>query len=175
MFRTIRRLSVCLVVAAPMLAASTFATVAAAQSLLVGGAVLHPGAFGVAALQALGPRTVSVTFQTEHGSRSAGFTGVPLWAVLGQAQLAPLPGKNAVLRECVLATGSDGYRAAFSLGELDPRFGGADHPVLVAFAQDGKTLDAPRLVVPGDRGGGRYVSHLARLTVIDVAQQESQQ
>jgi hypothetical protein len=36
--------------------------------------------------------------------------------------------KNDILNYYVLATGSDGYEAIFSLGELDPMFGGLECP-----------------------------------------------
>ena len=78
--------------------------------------------------------------------------------------------KNAELRQYVLATGSDGYEATFSLGELDPRFGGGGTMDLVAYAQDGQPLGTDgfaRLVVPGDLAGGRYVSNLVSLQVLD--------
>jgi hypothetical protein len=32
--------------------------------------------------------------------------------------------RNDILAHYVVATGSDGYRAVYSLGEIDPRFGG---------------------------------------------------
>jgi hypothetical protein len=39
--------------------------------------------------------------------------------------------------------------------------------VLLAYAEDGNDLcaDGPRLVVPGDIGGGRYVSEVVRVKV----------
>jgi hypothetical protein len=40
--------------------------------------------------------------------------------------------KNDILSKYVIATGSDGYQAVFSLGEIDPMFG--SQPVLVAYA-----------------------------------------
>ena len=68
--------------------------------------------------------------------------------------------------------GSDGYAAIFSLGEIDPAFGGsASLPDLVAYADTGGQLGAngpdgfARMVVPGDTAGGRYVSNLVALEV----------
>lgn len=40
---------------------------------------------------------------------------------------------------------------------------------LLATEQDGTPLPRPRLVVPGDRKGGRYVSDLVELKVVRVA------
>ena len=53
-----------------------------------------------------------------------------------------------------------------SFGELSPDF--AATPVLVAYTEDGQPLDTPRLVVPGDAKGGRYVSGLTDLKVVDL-------
>jgi hypothetical protein len=74
--------------------------------------------------------------------------------------------KNDILNYYVLATGSDGYEAIFSLGELDPMFGGTGAPDLIAYMENGMPLDADgfaRVVVPGDNFGGRYVSNLLAL------------
>ena len=139
-------------------------------SLLLAGAVDRPGTLALPDLQALPGQTAAVTYGTGRGPVSASFTGPTLWSVLGQAGLTPVPGaRNSILRNVVVATGSDGYAAAFSGGELDPRFGGSRAPVLAAYAQDGQPLSADgfaRAVVPGDTAGGRYVSNLAGLDVV---------
>jgi hypothetical protein len=78
--------------------------------------------------------------------------------------------KNDILNYYVLATGSDGYEAIFSLGELDPMSGGTGVPDLIAYMENGAPLGADgftRVVVPGDDFGGRYVSNLVSLQVID--------
>jgi hypothetical protein len=57
------------------------------------------------------------------------------------------------------------------LGEIAPQFG--DQPDLVAYADTegqlgaGGADGAMRLIVPGDHAGGRYVSNLVSLSVID--------
>ena len=61
------------------------------------------------------------------------------------------------------AVGADAYQAAVSYGEISPDF--ANKEVLVAVTQDGKPLSRPRLVVPGDIKGARYVSDLIELHV----------
>jgi len=74
------------------------------------------------------------------------------------------------LRKYVVATGSDGYDAVFSLAELDPELGA--EVVLVAYARDGRPLEPgegmARLVLGTDQRGSRLVSNLARLEVRDV-------
>jgi hypothetical protein len=53
--------------------------------------------------------------------------------------------------------GSDGYEAIVVSGEFDPNF--ANKSILVSFEEDGRPLTGgggfARLVVPGDRRGGR--------------------
>ncbi|MBE7158419.1 MAG: molybdopterin-dependent oxidoreductase [Rhodospirillales bacterium] len=136
----------------------------------VTGAVLHPVTETLASLEALQPQSASVSYLSGSKSVSATFTGPTLWTVLNQAGLASVPGaKNSILRNVVVATGSDGYKVAFSGGELDPRFAGARTPDLVAYAENGQPLDADgfaRTVVPGDQRGARYVSNLSNLNVV---------
>lgn len=149
--------------AAPALAVPT-------SSFTVAGAVDRPVTLALPDLQALPSQTAAVTYGTGRGPVSASFTGPTLWSVVGRAGLTPVPGaRNPTLRDVVVAIGSDGYKAAFSGGELDPRFGGGRAPVLVAYAQDSQPLGADgfaRAVVPGDAAGGRYVSNLAALDVV---------
>jgi hypothetical protein len=99
--------------------------------------------------------------------------GVSLWTLIQDAGLLTNPAiKNDVLGFGVVATGSDGYRALISLGEIDPMFGN-QHDI-VAYADTGNQLGpngadgALRLVVPGDHAGGRYVSNLVSLQVVDL-------
>jgi hypothetical protein len=53
-----------------------------------------------------------------------------------------------------------------SWGEIAPEF--AATPVLVAHTEDGRELDQPRLVVPGDIKGARYVSDLIEVRVVNL-------
>jgi len=122
-------------------------------------------------LEALPATTETVTYFAAGTPVTATFTGVSLWTLLTDAGIITDPTvKNDILNYYVLATGSDGYEAIFSLGELDPMFGGTGAPDLIAYLQDGAPLGADgfaRVVVPGDNFGGRYVSNLVSLQVID--------
>ena len=135
------------------------------------GAVRTPGVFNLSSLQALPATTETVTYLAGGGSVTATFTGVSLWTLLTDADVLTDPAvKNDILNFYVLATGSDGYEAIFSLGELDPMFGGTGAPDLIAYVVDGGPLGPDgfaRVVVPGDIRGGRYVSNLVSLEVID--------
>jgi hypothetical protein len=65
---------------------------------------------------------------------TATFTGVSIWTLLTDAGIVTDPAiKNDILNYYLLATGSDGYEAIFSLGELDPMFGGTGEPDLIAY------------------------------------------
>ena len=68
----------------------------------------------------------------------------------------------------VVATGTDGYQAVFSLAELDPAFTAND--IMVADTIDGKPIPANqgpwRIVAPKDSRASRSVRLLQRLEVV---------
>jgi len=138
------------------------------------GEVAEPTAFTPISLATLNqPTTETATFLSGAGQVTDTYTGVSLWTLLQNQGLMTDPTiKNDVLRFGVVATGSDGYRALISLGEIDPAFG--NQPDLVAYADTNGQLGpggsdgAMRLVVPGDHAGGRYISNLADLRVVDL-------
>ncbi|MFF5206241.1 molybdopterin-dependent oxidoreductase [Streptosporangium sp. NPDC000396] len=137
-----------------------------AAPVKVRGDVDHPRSFTAARLRALPQHTVRVRYRTSHGPEKHTFTGPLLLDVLSLTEPRfDADVKNDQLRFFAVATGSDGYRAAVSWAELDPAFSGKK--VLLAVSEDGKSLDGqgPRLVVPGDVKGGRYVSGVARVDV----------
>ncbi|CAN7750781.1 molybdopterin-binding oxidoreductase [Pseudorhodoferax sp. LjRoot39] len=129
-------------------------------SFTVAGAVATPMAFDLAALQALPASTVTVG--------NSAYTGVSLWNLLNtQVGLkTDASTKNPLLSMYAVATGSDGYKAMVSVGEIHPSFGNRD--ALVAYAVDGALLDRngmARLVVPGDARASRHVSNLVAIEV----------
>jgi DMSO/TMAO reductase YedYZ molybdopterin-dependent catalytic subunit len=104
----------------------------------------------------------------DHDGTAREYEGVALQTLLARAgapQGGELRGKNMTL--VVVAEATDGYRAAFSLAELDADFAAAQ--VLVADLEDGKPLDAQhgplRLVVPGDKRQARWVRLLKTISV----------
>ena len=103
-----------------------------------------------------------VSFLTTRGSEQATYTGALLWSVLERAQM--LGGdRRARLRRTIMVTGHDGYAAVLALAEIDPEFEGKQ--VLLAYRRDGQLIagHALRLVVPGDRHGGRSVRDVIRI------------
>jgi hypothetical protein len=81
--------------------------------------------------------------------------------------LATTSAKNDQLSFAVLAVGADGYTAAVAYGDVSADFG--NRGLLVALNEDGKALERPRLVVPGDVEGGRFGSDLLELKVVRLA------
>lgn len=138
----------------------------------VQGAVERAGDYDTAALQRQAAVTQSVTFTSGSSSQSRTYTGATLWSVLNDAGIAlDAKKKNDGLNRYVLATGSDGYRVAFGLGEINPGFGNKASVVAYAETVNGSSgplasTDGPfRVTAPGDAKGGRYVSNLVRLEV----------
>ena len=138
------------------------------------GDVVTPGFDTLSSLSALPATTETATYKAGGGAVRDAYTGTALWTLLGSAGgIKPIPGvKNSSLLNYVVAVGSDGYEAVFSGGELNPMFGGSSSaPDLVAYSDTGGQLGPggadgfARMVVPGDKAGGRYVSNLVDLTV----------
>jgi molybdate transport system substrate-binding protein len=150
----------------PSVASATFAPEVAVQGL-----VGTPRSFTRDDLMQLPAETVNVSFQAGQGTTQANFTGTRLLNVFDAAGGAKLPtdGNNAKLRTTVMVTGADGYQVALGWGELDPEFGAA--PIMLAYSQDGQPMGdkqgMARLVVPGDKRGGRYVSTVKSIEIRD--------
>ncbi len=144
-------------------------TLPADGKLHLGGQILNPFALSADDLKANYPaQKVDVTYLSGDKETKAAFTGVLLRDLLDAAQInLNADAKNDKLNLYIVATGSDGYQAIIAYAEIDADFG--DKPVLIAYEQDGKPIaDAQgtlRLIVPGDKRGGRYVSGLVSLEV----------
>jgi len=95
------------------------------------------------------------------------YTGALLWDLLQAAGIKTDPNvKNDILHKIIVVTGSDGYESAFGAGEIDPEFG--DNQIIIAYAADGQPLGAEgfaKLIAPGDKAGGRYVSNIVTIEV----------
>ena len=136
--------------------------------ILISGQIGDPGLYNLPTTTPVA--TESVTYKAAGVPVSDTYTGTTLWNLLADAGgVTTSSAKNDILSKFVIATGSDGYKTVFSLGEIDPAFG--NQPVLVAYADTTKQLGPTgtdglsRMVVPGDIAGGRYVSDLVSLQV----------
>jgi hypothetical protein len=133
------------------------------------GDVRKPTTLSLDALRGLRPQTQSVTFQSSMGPQSHTYVGPTLIDIVTAADPAVDPADHhALLPVVVVATGAGDYTATVAWGEISPDF--AATPVLVACTEDGNELDQPRLVMPGDIRGGRYVRDLTELRVVNLAQ-----
>lgn len=135
------------------------------------GLVQNPKTFTRDDLAAYPSITLTVSFGAGQGFQTGRYTGVLLWDLLKEADVQVDPARNNdKLRKYVVVTGNDGYDAIYSMGELDPDFGG--EIVMIAYAKDGAPLgpgeSMARSVVDADKRGGRAVSNLVRIEVRDV-------
>jgi DMSO/TMAO reductase YedYZ molybdopterin-dependent catalytic subunit len=138
-------------------------------TLVIKGAVKQEVTLTLADLKTI-PRT-KLSAKGHDGAMHE-YEGVALQTLLAKAgvpAMADLRGKNMALY--VVAEGGDGYRAVFSLAELDEDF--AAESVLVADTADGHAIGADqgplRLVAPGDKRQGRWVRMLKSVVVATAA------
>jgi hypothetical protein len=149
----------------PLLAADRGDAPAGPSTIALDGRLKHPQSLDLAALQRLPADHVQVSFHTEHGTTTAGFTGPRLWALLGAAGGLADYKRGAAIRHSITVTGRDGYFIVLSTGEIAPDFGG--EPAIVAYRRDGEPSGASglRLVIPGDKRGGRDVRDVVTIRV----------
>ena len=114
----------------------------------------------------------NVTYFAAGSVVSESFTGVLLWDLLNQPPVGGIVTdptvKNDILHKVVIVTGTDCYQSVFGGGEIDPFFGG--NQIMVAYATGGQSLGSAgfaRIVAPGDKAGGRFVSNIASIEVRD--------
>lgn len=117
----------------------------------------------------LAAETVTVSFISGQGLEQHTYKGVRVATLLQQAGFRLENRKNDKLRKFVLATAKVGYTVIFSWTKLDPDFDA--QLVLLAWEEDGRPLEGERgpfrLVVPGDKLGGRYISGVVWLEMRD--------
>lgn len=108
----------------------------------------------------------------DHDGPTATYEGVALHAILSRAgvpQGETLRGE--ALQIVVLVKAADGYKAAFSLAELDPLF--TDKQVLLAYKRSAVDLDAKagplRLVIPDEKRQARWVRQVTTLEIVRTA------
>ena len=107
---------------------------------------------------------------TAHG-QALHCEGVSLANLLHAANALPAePLRGAQLANYVLVTARDGYRAVYSLAELEPTLG--NHKVLLVDRCEGKRLDDEdgplRLIAPQESRPARWVRQVQSITVVSV-------
>src|ERR1700691_1364861 len=167
------RVSYSFLVAFFMLSASLAAQTSAPASttLTISGDITKPVSLSLADISAMPHKTLKVT--NPHDQKEEVYEGVALADLLklaGAAQGEHLRG--AAMATYVLVEAADGYRAVFSLAELDP--GIQDSNVLVADEVAGHALDSKvgplRLVAPLDKRPARWVRMVQSIRVITAPQ-----
>src|ERR1700720_581044 len=138
----------------------------------VSGEVTNRAVFDLAKLEQFAPAQENVTYVAAGSVVTESFTGVLLWDLLNNA---PVNGivtdptvKNDILHKVVIVTGTDCYQSVFGAGEIEPFFGG--NQIMVAYATGGQSLGSAgfaRIVAPGDKAGGRFVSNIIKIEVRD--------
>jgi hypothetical protein len=143
-------------------AAGAAAAPDAVQGVTIGGHAEHALQLSLDDLKALPQSAIDVTFTTGHGLETGHFTGALLWDVIQKAGIVDAAGSKTKhhLQHTLLVTGRDGYAVAVSLGEIDPEFAGKS--VLLT---DDSAAEGVRLVVPGDKAGGRNVRDVVRIEI----------
>lgn len=153
------------------LAAASSAFAVPSTQLTLTGQIDRPGVYDLTALQGLPATTQTVSYLSGSGSQTHSYAGTSLWGLIDQAGVQTNPSvHNDLLNRIVVATGSDGYRSVFALGELSPNFG--NRQSIVAYGEVAGGVTQPlgadgfaRVTSPGDIKGGRYVSNLVNLDV----------
>ena len=138
---------------------------APSSGLVLDGKVRHPLRLSIDTLRKLPAERVEVSFQTAHGVEKATYTGALLWTLLGEAGGIDDSAKGAELHHTINITGRDGYMVVISTGEIAPDFGGK--AAMIAYERDGEELGDKglRVVMPGDKHGGRYVRDVVAIEV----------
>lgn len=136
----------------------------AAQLLHVVGDVAHPLALGAAELREFPRRRV----QVEDRDGPAEFEGIPLLELLRAAGVPVESLRGAQTATVVVAEASDGYRAAYSLAELDDTFSGrlfilADRRGDAALGEDEGPV---RVVGQGEPRRSRWIRGVRCLRVV---------
>ena len=144
------------------------APVPAPGSLVINGDVANPTTYSFAQLQAMAQVNQTVSFlsgSTPSTNTESGPTLISLIQAAKPKFLACDPSDS--LRFYVEVTSSeDGYASTLSYAEIDPTLNNTQ--ALASLVENGLSQSSvgPRLTVPGDVKGGRYVSGSAIVTVL---------
>lgn len=144
------------------------AEAAASRSFRIDGAVRSPRTYRLQDLRGKPETTLRVYYNTGAGPVEATYTGVLLWTLLEEVRVRTNPSiRNDLLRRTLRLRATDGYEVALGVGEIAPAFGGEQ--AIIAYEQDGRPLPAgdgfARLIMPGDKAGGRNIFALSRIEV----------
>jgi DMSO/TMAO reductase YedYZ molybdopterin-dependent catalytic subunit len=136
--------------------------------LTVRGSVEQPLTLALADLQAM----PHITLKTpEKNGQEATFEGVALIELVNRAKpkLTEKCCSNAI-NTMIVVKAADNYQAAFSLPEIDPKFG--NRKILLADHRNGQPLDPAHgpleIIVPDDKVHARWVHQVNLIEVLPV-------
>jgi hypothetical protein len=138
------------------------------------GSVTHPKSFTPTTLSQYKTSKMTVSyFSGSSGLVTKTFIGVPLYDLITEAGvITDSTRKNDMLRKYLVINATDCYQVIVAAAEIMPATGGQQ--AMVAFETVDETgavvpLDdsegAVKLVMPGDKTGGRDLFHLISITV----------
>ena len=138
------------------------------------GAIANPKSLTYAALSKYTPSKMTVSyFSGSSGLVTKTFVGVPLYDLITEASVnTDSTRKNDLLRKYLVMNATDCYQVIVALAEILPGTGGQQ--AMVAYATvDAAGITTPlddtegafRLVMPGDKTGGRDIFHLKSIMV----------
>lgn len=112
-------------------------------------------------------------FSGASGLVTKTFVGVALYDLVKEAVvITDATRKNDLLRKYLVVNATDCYQVVVALAEIQPSFGGQQAMVAYATVDEtgavvplDETEGAVKLVMPGDKAGGRNVFHLNAITV----------
>lgn len=137
----------------------------------VHGLVARPRIFTREDLAMLPQVTRTATFVGRGAARTVTYKGPKLLDVVNAAGGVVERQRLDRLQTYVVARSASGYEVVFSWGEIDALFGHGQF-IIAQQSDDAPAAtgeEAPRLVVPSDHHGGRYVGQLVELEVCEIA------
>jgi hypothetical protein len=140
---------------------------AATSGIKLSGAIKEPRSWSVEGLATLPQQDGEVNFLGEGTTKTIKGRGVLLLDLLKRQQPKFDPKKKReALRYAILVHAIDNYDAVIAWAEIDPDF--AAKPILVSVDENGKRLERPGLIVPGDKHGGRHVVDIDKISLVRV-------
>jgi len=136
---------------------------ATAQTLSLEGKIKQPQRVTLDDLKKMPAEHIVVSYETDRGPVTSQVTGVLLWQLIETAGGIDDTGKGMELRHSIRITARDGWVVVTSTGEIAPNFGGK--AALVIYERDGKMLDDIRMVMPGDKHGGRNARDVVSIKI----------
>jgi len=173
-FRQLTLIFIFIIGYAPLSQAASSCLGGVSSGFKLSGAVTHPKSFTPTSLGQYQTSKMTVTyFSGSAGLVTKTFIGVPLYDLISEAGvITDSTRKNDMLRKYLVINATDCYQVIVAVAEIQPSFGGQQ--AMVAFETVDETgavvpLDdtegAVKLVMPGDKAGGRNVFHLSSIVV----------